>query len=135
MTDQKEAAKELEKIQTDSVLKRAIIIDNLVKSLTLIKISNDCLPFSCRRYRLTAAIRNEFEILNSKFREEMGSRETVIRKNIKDVLAELNITGNAIEPNLDAWEEWHEEVRRTGAVFEKKIEELKNKVKATTKGL
>jgi len=134
MIDHKDAAKELEKIQTDRVLKRAIIIDNLVEEFDVHKDNERLFTlFHAAGIDLPQAIRNDFETLNSRFREEVESRETVIRKNIKDILAELNITGSAIEPNLDAWEEWHEEVRRTGAIFEKRIEELKDKVKATTK--
>jgi hypothetical protein len=136
MIGHEDAAKELERIQSDRVLKRAIIIDNLVEEFDAHKDNKRLFDlFHALGIDLPQSIRNEFETINNKFREEMKSRETVIRKNIKDVLTELNITGSAIEPNLDAWEEWHEEVRRTNTVFGKKIEELKNKVKATTKGL
>ena len=136
MIDHEDAAKELNKIQADSALKRTIIINNLVDQFDVHKDNKRLFTlFHALEIDLPKTIRGEFEKLNGKFREEVGDREMAIRKRIKDVLAGLDITGSAIEPNLDAWEEWHEEIRRTSNIFEKRIEELKDKVKASSKSI
>lgn len=136
MIDHEIAAKELSKIQADSALKRAIIVHNLVDQFDVHKDNERLFAlFRALEMDLPQTIRSEFEKLNVKFREEVGEREMAIRKRIKDILTGLNITGSAIEPNLDAWEEWHEEIRRTSNIFEKKIEELKDKVKSSSKNI
>jgi hypothetical protein len=134
MIDHEDAAKELSKIQADMILKRTIIIDSLVDEFDVHKDNERLFAlFHATEIDLPQAIRGEFEKLNKKFREEVGDREIVIQKRIMDILAGLDITGSAIEPNLDAWEEWHEEIRRTSNIFEKRIQELKDKAKATSK--
>jgi len=136
MIDHEDAAKELNKIQADGALKRTIIINNLVDQFDVHKDNKRLFTlFHALEIDLPKTIRGEFEKLNGKFREEVGDREMAIRKRIKDILAGLDITGSAIEPNLDAWEEWHEEIRRTSNIFEKRIEELKDKVKASSKSI
>jgi hypothetical protein len=136
MIDHEDAAKELNKIQADSALKRTIIINNLVDQFDVHKDNERLFAlFHALEIDLPQTIRGEFEKLNEKFREEVGDREVAIQKRIKDILAGLDITGSAIEPNLDAWEEWHEEIKRTSNIFEKRIEELKDKVKASSKSI
>jgi len=136
MIDHEDAAKELNKIQADSALKRTIIINNLVDQFDVHKENERLFAlFHALEIDLPQTIRGEFEKLNEKFREEVGDREVAIQKRIKDILAGLDITGSAIEPNLDAWEEWHEEIKRTSNIFEKRIEELKDKVKASSKSI
>jgi hypothetical protein len=136
MIDHEDAAKELNKIQADGALKRTIIINSLVDQFDVHKDNKRLFTlFHALEIDLPQTIRGEFEKLNGKFREEVGDREMTIRKKIKDILAGLDITGSAIEPNLDAWEEWHEEIRRTSNFFEKRIEELKDKVKASSKSI
>jgi hypothetical protein len=136
MIDHEDAAKELSKIQAGRILKRTIIIDNLVDEFDVHKDNERLFAlFHATEVDLPQAIRSEFEKLNKKFREEVGDREMAIRKRIMDILSGLGITGSAIEPNLDAWEEWHEEIRRTSNIFEKRIQALKDEVKATSKSI
>lgn len=134
MIDHDDAAKELGTIPAENTLKRAIIVDNLVEEFDVHK-DNDRLFafFHAIGIDLPRSIRDEFEVLNRNFREEVSSRKNIILKEIMDVLSGLHITGSAIEPNLDAWDEWQEEIRRTSNIFEKRIDAIKDKVKATSK--
>ena len=136
MVDHEDAAKELNKIQADRIVKKTIIIDNLVEEFDVHKDNERLFAlFHDAEIPLPQSIRSEFEKLHTMFREEAGTRETVARKRIRDILSGSGITGDAIEPNLDAWEEWHEEIEQTGNIFEKKIKELKDKVKVISKSI
>jgi hypothetical protein len=84
---------------------------------------------------LPETIRRDLETLNRTFREEVEARKMVTQERIRDNLAESGITGRGIEPNLVAWDEWREEVEKAGNAFKKRMEELKDKIKATNRNL
>jgi hypothetical protein len=79
-------------------------------------------------------LRSELEKLYKVFREEVDARETTCRKKISDDLTAMGITGNAVVPNLDAWDEWQEEIEKAGDVFGKNMEALKAKIRAAKDG-
>ena len=133
MIDHEGAAKELGKIQGDISSKRTIIINNLIDEFDVHKDNERLFAiFHAAGIDLPQSIRSDLETINRKFREEIESRRTAIQKRIRDAVAELNITGSAIEPNLDAWDEWDEEVRRASEAFGATMKELKNKARAAT---
>ena len=136
MIDNEDAAKELSKINADKALKRALIVDNLVDEFDVRKNNERLLSlFHFAGIDLPQSIHSELETLNKVFLEELEAREIVIRERIRNNLAESGITGRGIEPNLAAWDEWHEEVEQAGNVFKKRMEELKDKVKATSRNI
>lgn len=136
MVDEGDASKELNRINADQALKKAIIVNALVAEFDVHKNNERLLAlFHAAGIDLPQAIRKELEKLNKAFREEVEAREMVIRQMIRDNLAESGIAGSGIEPNLTAWDEWREEVENAGNVFKKKMEELKEKIKATNKNM
>jgi hypothetical protein len=136
MIDDEDAAKELNKINADPVLKRTLIVDAVVEEFD---VRNNNEPLLALMYaaglELPETLRRELEILNRTFREEVEARKMVTQERIRDNLAESGITGNGIEPNLVAWDEWREEVEKAGNAFKKRMEELKDKIKATNGNL
>jgi hypothetical protein len=134
MTDHEDAAKELLKIQADTSLKKSVMVDNLAGEFDVQK-NNErlLLLFRTAGIDLQESIRSELETLHKTFRKELEAREAVVREMIMANLAEAGIAGGAIEPNLSAWDEWHEEAGRIGKVFQERMEELKDKVRATSR--
>lgn len=132
MVDADDASKELSRINADETLKKSIIVDTLVEEFELHKNSERLLAlFNAAGIELPQSLRSEFERLNKAFQEEVEAREMASRKKIRDNLATLGVTGNAIVPNLAAWDEWHEEIERAGDIFKNNMETLKEKIRAT----
>lgn len=136
MIDSELAVKELARIQADNVLKKTIIFDTIVDEFDVHK-NNDRLfvLFDAIGVDIPHVIRDEFEMLYKRFREELEAQKAIVGRSIRDILAESKITGNALEANLDAWEEWHEQVERTSDGFKKSLEMLKDKIRATNKSV
>ena len=136
MVDVEDAAKELNKINADPVLRRTLFVDAVVEELNVRKDNERLLVLMhTAGIELPETIRSDLETLNRTFREEVEARKMFTQERIRDNLAESGITGNGIEPNLFAWDEWHEEVEKVGNAFKKRIEELKDKIKATKRNL
>jgi len=136
MVDDEEAAKELNKINADPVLKRTLIVDAVVEEFDLRKNNERLLTLIYTAgIELPETIRSELEALNETFREEVEARKMIIQERIRDNLTQSGIGGSGIEPNLVAWDEWHEEVEKAGNAFRERMEELKDKIKATARNL
>lgn len=136
MIDSERAVKELERIQGDTELRKTIIFDTIVDEFDVHK-NNDrlFLLFDAIGMDIPQAIHGEFEMLNKRFRKELEAQKEIVEGNIRNILAEFKITGNALEANLDAWEEWHKEVERTSDGFQKSLETLKDKIRAAHKSV
>jgi hypothetical protein len=136
MVDDEDAAKELNKINADPLLKRILIVDAVVEEFDVRKNNEPLLALMyAAGIDLPETIRGELETLSKMFREEVEARKMVVRERIRGNLAETGIAGNGIEPNLVAWDEWREEVEKAGNAFKKRMEELKDKIKATNRNL
>jgi hypothetical protein len=136
MVDDEDAAKELNKINADLTLKRTLIVDAVVEEFDVRKNNEPLLALMyAAGIDLPETIRSELETLSKTFREAVEARKIAVRERISDNLAESGIAGNGIEPNLVAWDEWREEVEQAGNAFKQRMEELKDKIKATKRNL
>jgi hypothetical protein len=136
MVDDEDAAKELNKINADPVLKRILIVDAVVEEFDVRKNNEPLLALMyAAGIDLPETMRSELETLSKTFREEVEARKMVVRGRIRDNLAGSGIAGDGIEPNLVAWNEWHEEVEQAGNAFKQRMEELKDKIKVTKRNL
>ncbi len=136
MVDDEDAAKELNKVNADLTLKRTLIVDAVVEEFDVRKNNEPLLALMyAAGIDLPETIRSELETLSKTFREAVEARKIVVRERISDNLAESGIAGNGIEPNLVAWDEWREEVEQAGNAFKQRMEELKDKIKATKRNL
>ena len=75
-------------------------------------------------------LRKELQALRARYAEQIEKREMIVRERVAARLKEMGITGNAVEPNLEEWDEWGESVRDAGQAFKKGIAEWKEKLKA-----
>jgi len=134
MVDADNASKELGRINADEKLKRSVITNALVEEFELHK-NNERLfaLFNAAGIEMPQSLREELEKLYKAFQEEVKTREVASRKRIGERLDGIGISGSAVEINLDAWEEWREEVEKAGDVFKKNMESLKEQVKASNR--
>jgi hypothetical protein len=127
-----DASKELNRINVDEALKKSITIDTLVEEFGLHKNNERLLAlFHVAEIEIPQSLIKELEKLHNAFTEEVSAREIATREMIRKNLATMGITGNAFEPNLIAWNEWHEEREKAGNVFKENMEALKEKIRAT----
>ena len=75
-------------------------------------------------------LKKDLVSLQKQFSSEMDKRKTDVRKQILGRLKTAGISGNAVEPNLEAWEEWDQAVAETRNVFKERLERWKDKMKA-----
>jgi len=75
-------------------------------------------------------LRKELQALRARYAEQIEKREMIVRERVAARLKEMGITGSAVEPNLEEWDEWGESVRDAGQAFKKGIAEWKEKLKA-----
>jgi hypothetical protein len=75
-------------------------------------------------------LKKDLVSLQKQFSSEMDTRKTDVRKQILGRLKTAGVSGNAVEPNLEAWEEWDQAVAETRNVFKQRLERWKEKMKA-----
>ncbi|NLW35527.1 hypothetical protein [Syntrophorhabdus aromaticivorans] len=136
MTSQEDAAREFDEIDADRRLKGSVLVETLVEEFDVKKSPERLLAlFGLTGIDLEGSLRNEFATLQGQFQEEMARKEKTIRGKISDSLAFLGITGTGIEPNLAAWDEWTEGAEEAGSIFKQRIQEWKEKVRASSSRL
>jgi hypothetical protein len=123
--------KEIARIKADEGLKKSILIDRLIDEFD-INSNNDrllkILNVICEG--LKEPFKYDMEIMQNKFLEETVKSEIVIREKVLNRLREIGITGSGVEPNVQAWDEWNENVEETGRAFKERIIEWKNRLNA-----
>jgi len=113
-----------------------VLVETLVEEFDVKKSPERLLAlFGLTGIDLEGSLRNEFATLQGQFQEEMARKEKTIRGKISDSLAFLGITGTGIEPNLAAWDEWTEGAEEAGSIFKQRIQEWKEKVRASSSRL
>ncbi|OPY83364.1 MAG: hypothetical protein A4E65_00590 [Syntrophorhabdus sp. PtaU1.Bin153] len=131
MTSQEDAAREFDDIDADKKLKGSVLAETLVEEFDVKKSPEQLFAlFNLTGVEFSGALQNEFATLQGQFQDEMTRREKAIREKISDSLAALGITGKGIEPNLAAWDEWTEGSEEAGNIFEQRVQEWKEKVRA-----
>ncbi|MCX5807382.1 MAG: hypothetical protein NT010_15175 [Proteobacteria bacterium] len=123
--------KEIARIKADEGLKKSILIDRLIDEFD-INSNNDRLLkiFNAICEGLKEPFKYDMEIMQNKFLEETLKSKTVIREKVLNRLGEIGITGSGVEPNVQAWDEWNENVEETGRAFKDRIIEWKNRLNA-----
>lgn len=123
--------KELDAIPGSEKGKKSILIDLIVEELdfrgnderilSLLQIAGSYLPDT---------LREELNSLKLRYAEELERKELVIRERIRSKLKDKQISGDSLEINLEAWDEWKEGLEETQAVFQKRLREWKKKLPA-----
>ncbi len=131
ITDIDHVEKELEGIKADRYLRASVLVDMLTEYLD-VKGKNERLfeLFGIVFADLDDSLRDELEMLKKRFAEQIERREILVRKEIMERLETESISGDGLEPNVEAWDEWKEGMEDVKKVFKTRFEDWKNKLKA-----
>lgn len=133
MTSQEDAAREFDEIDADRKLKESVLIETLAEEFDVKKNPERLFVlFGLTGIDLEGTLKKEFATLQGQFQDEMARKEKTIREKISDSLAALGITGKGIEPNLAAWDEWMQGSEEAGHTFKQRVQEWKEKVRASS---
>jgi hypothetical protein len=69
----------------------------------------------------------EARALRDGFREELRADVSGVREKIMTRLGEMGISGEALEPNIEEWDEWKDAAQKRGSLFRKRLYEWKDK--------
>jgi len=136
MTEADRALAELDEIKADYGLKKKLLINLLLEDFDITRENSRMLGLFHQVGGGTAGpFVAELDEIRKEFSFETAKQEGVVRRKIENRLEEMGITGDGLDPNVEAWEEWRDALAETGAVFGKRIDEWKERlVKAMDKG-
>lgn len=129
--DAREVYAQLEKIEFPEPKKKALFCDVTV---SVFDVATD----NAKLFELLLLLngdmakdlKNELISLQKQFLSEMEKRKSGVKKQVLERLKTMGISGNAVEPNLEAWEEWNQAVAETKNVFKERLGRWKDKMKA-----
>jgi len=131
MVKKEDIAEELAGIQGDDAAKQSVFVDVLIEEFDMQGEKMKLVDlFEFAGIGLTDLLRVELETLRGRFEEQLERKEIVARKDIIDSLEKRGISGDAIELNLEEWNEWNQMIEETMNIFKKRISEWKSKLKA-----
>jgi len=135
MTEADRALAELDEIKADYGLKKKLLIGLLFEDFDITKENSRMLDlFHQVGGGAAGPFVAELDEIRNEFSFETAKREGVVRRRIESRLEEMGITGDGLDPNVEAWEEWRDALAETGANFGKRIGEWKERlVKALDK--
>ncbi len=76
------------------------------------------------------SMKRELESLRVRHEEQIEKRKMIVRERVVGRLKEMGITGSAVEPNIEEWDEWGESIGEAGEAFKKGIAQWKEELKA-----
>jgi hypothetical protein len=134
MTEIDGVQKELKGINADYPLQGSVLIDILTEDLGN-KEKNKRLfdLFNIVFSELQQPLKDELEMLRKRFAEQIERREILVHNEIVERLKEEGISGDGLEPNVEAWGEWKEGMEEVNNVFKDRFYEWKNKLKGVNK--
>jgi hypothetical protein len=75
-------------------------------------------------------LKRELETMRKGYADQIEKSGSTVREKIMGHLKEMGITGSAVEPNREEWDEWGESIEEAGEAFKKSIAGWKDKLKA-----
>jgi hypothetical protein len=125
-----DVAKELGRVEVDSRLKRSILSEVLAEEFDVKKDNTRLMAvFRLAGLELKESLQSELELMQDSLNKAMRKEEAVIHGKVWERLERMGITGDGIEPNLEAWDEWKEGLEALGKTFRNRMEVWKDKVK------
>ena len=134
LTNSQGTVRELNNIQGDEKTKKSILIDLFLEEFDLNKENNKRLFAIFHLVDSTSQhghLKEEMEVLEKDFADEVKKREGIVRRHINNRLKEMGITGSAVEPNIEAWGEWQEALDEVQHSFIERVSAWKEKVTQT----
>lgn len=119
---------EFENLKGDDEEKKTVLLAILFEELDLRRENGVVLDLlDVVNGRLDPALREELHSIRRQFLEEMASQEDGARGRILERLSMAGISGEGIEPNLEAWPEWQESMDETNRALQHKVESWKER--------
>ena len=136
ITETDRALAEIEEIKTDSGTKKKLLVNLLIEDFDITRENSRMLDLFHEVGGGTAGpFVAELDEIRKEFSLEMKKRESVVRSKVESRLEDMGITGDGLDLNVEAWEEWSDARAETGRIFGKRIDEWKERlVKAMDKG-
>jgi hypothetical protein len=136
MTEMNKAMGELEEVKAEPELKRKLLVTLLIEDFDITRENSRVLDlFHHVGGGLSGPFVAELDEIRKEFSLEMEKRESMVRSKIENRLHEMDITGDGLDLNVEAWEEWSAARAEAGRIFGKRIDEWKERlVKALDKG-
>ncbi len=137
MTGADGAMSEIEEVKADPALKKSLLVGLLLDEIDITGDNTRLLPLFRRAAGdLPGALMDEFETIREDFLRELEAKEGLIRERVTERLHGMGITGDGLEPNVEAWEEWDHAREESARNVAEHIKEWKGKVvKILDKGL
>jgi hypothetical protein len=113
----------------EAVAKRGVLIDLTVEEFSLSE-GNERLfdIFELLGKDLGLDAQAEAHSLRKQFHEELGGRKAHVKAQIGERLKGIGISGSAMEPNLEAWDEWKDAVQEIRNRFVDRLHEWKDRI-------
>jgi hypothetical protein len=123
--------KEISAIEGDERSMKPVLVDLLVEAFDA-KGRNERLLelLSAIAGEAKASLKQELETMQRRYVEQTEKGETTVRQRIMDRLREMGITGSAVEPNIEEWDEWGDYIEEAGRAFKNSITQWKDELKA-----
>jgi hypothetical protein len=135
MIDGRDVKKEVTETTGDGPLKESLLLDLLIEEIDVAGENSKLIRlFTLIGEGLPEPLRRELNALEQKFSDQLEKQEVLVRARILDKLKGMAISGDSLDPNIEAWDSWHEAVGETRKVFKKSITEWKEKVARSING-
>jgi hypothetical protein len=122
MIDDDDFGKEFSRIDMENVEKRTLLIDVIAGELDFQRDEERLLGLlTLAGVGLSEEAQGELEILKKRCSGDLEMKELIIRQRVTERLGQGGITGDALVPNLEAWDEWKEGREETVTVFRKRL--------------
>ncbi len=129
LTDDGEAGEQLEALQCDNALKRKMVLDLLDDEFDVSgEIPVAPALFSFTGFVVDEKSYKELKGITKDYLKELEKLKTVVRSRITEELASTGISGNSVEPNVEAWPKWHEATGDVRRAFREQVLEWKGKL-------
>lgn len=122
------ALDEIDGVKADAGLKRGLLMDLLLEEIDITKENARILALFKRMGNLPGSLMAEFDALQKEFARELTKKESAVRDKVTARLEAMGVTGDGLEPNVEAWEEWAEARDRTGRIFREQTEKWKERL-------
>jgi hypothetical protein len=80
--------------------------------------------------RASEPLGKDLEGMREVYVRQIEGGKPAVHERILGRLKEMGITGGAVEPNAEEWDEWGESIKAAGEAFRQRIAEWKDKLKA-----
>ncbi len=128
-----QAWKEFTAVEGDPGQKGSMVTRAILDEIDLDRDNSDLFELlSLNGKSLAQAHAGDLENLRTTFREQKEQTAMTVKRKVMDRLHELSISGDALEPNIEAWPEWQEGLGELRTAFSERLSLWKGKVLSTT---